>query len=356
MNNEQLFEHIRHNGLTKHGTFDTGIFRPVKNKSGVVYVSHKGVMTKASELAGEFPFLRNVTGLPEDSIEMVVKKVTGYVKKRTSAYADLVNNGLIVPVNDAGVMIYSQPKHSGMSDAIKNMTGMSNKVNEEFKFDVDQTPLPVIVKEIKSSWRLIAAMKRGGFDFVGSGVQEATESIMRRLESDVFIDDFAFGGVTSYGYTNSGNRQTGSLTYDWSAAATTAANIWADILLLEASIRTNLVNWEAGKGIMYLPIGWMTHFNDVFTTGDSRQTLGEKIKTLQWLSEVKESSYQKASNAVVAFMNPIYVNMVRGAALQPIIYNSPDGSETHIKVLAIESPLITDDYNSKKGVFNFVKS
>jgi hypothetical protein len=52
----------------------------------------------------------------------------------------------------------------------------------------------------------------------------------------------------------------------------------------------------------------------------------------------------------------MYVNMVRGAGIQPIIYNSPDGSETHIKVMAIESPLITDDYNGKKGVFDFVKS
>ena len=355
MNNAQIFDYIRNNGLTKHGTYDTGVFRPIKNKSGVVYVSHKGKMTKASTLVDQFPFLRNVTGLPEDSTEMVVKKVTGYVKQRTSAYADIVNAGLILPVNDAGVMVYSQPKHSGMSDAVKNMTGMSNLTNEEFKFDVDQTPLPVIVKDIKSSWRLIAAMKRGGFDFVSSGVQEATESVLRRLESDVFIDEFAFGGATAYGYTNSGNRQTGSLTYDWSAAATTAANIWADILLIDASIRTNLVNPEAGKAFGYVPMGYMTHFNDVFSSGD-RQTLGEKIKTLSWVNEFKEVSYQKAGNVVVAFMQPMYVNMVRGAGIQPIIYNSPDGLETHIKVMAIESPLITDDYNGKKGVFDFVKS
>ena len=79
MRNELLFDYIRNSGITESGTFNTGIFRPIKNKSGVVYVKHNGVMTKASDLAGDFPFLRNATGLPEDSWLEVVKKVTGYV-------------------------------------------------------------------------------------------------------------------------------------------------------------------------------------------------------------------------------------------------------------------------------------
>jgi len=355
MENALLFDIIRNSGLTKKGTFNTGLFRPILNKSGVVYVKHNGVMVKAASLESEYPFLRNATGLPEDSWKDLGTKITGYVKKRTSAYADLINAGNVIPVNDVGVTIYSQPKHNGLSDAIQNMTGMSNLVNDEFKFDVDRTPLPVTFKDVHSSWRLIAAMKRGGFDFVSTGVQEATESVLRKLESSVFTGDFYFGESTAYGYTNSGNRQTGSLTYNWSTAATTPAQIWADILLIEASISANLVNTEAGKAIGYVPIGWKTHFNEAFAAGYP-QTLAEKFKTLTWLSEIKEVSYMKALNVVFAFMQPMYVNMVRGASIQPIMYTSPDGMQQFIKVLAIESPLITDDYNGKKGVFNFVKA
>ena len=356
MNDKMIYDIIRNNGLTEKGTFNAGLFQPIRNKSGKVFVKYNGQMVETTKLEDQFPFLKNETGLPEDSWKMIADKINGYVKPRTSAYADLINKGLVTNVNDVGVMVYSQPKHSALGEAERNMTGRADKVNDEFKFGVDKTPLPVTFKDVSTGWRVIAAMKRGGFDFIASGTQSATESVLQKLEKSIFSEEFEFDGITSHSYTTSNNIQTGNLDYDWSAAATTAAQIWADILKIEASVKSNLVNYEAGKGIGYLPIGWKRHWNDVFTNGDSRQTLGEKIKTLDWIEDFKEQSYQVAKKVTIAFMQSMYVSMVRGAGLQAIKYPSPDGLESYIKIMAIESPIICSDYNGKKGVFTFTKA
>lgn len=352
MNTQFLVDAIKSN-MRPNGTFNAGLFQPVL-KGDRTFVELNGKMVDV-ENASKDPalrFLRNAYGLPEGVWKELGATIEGEVGNFKSAYGDLVSKGRVVNVADAGVLLYKQEKHSGLGEADQNMTGESTS-NDEFKFDVDAVPLPVTLKEVKLGFRQIAALARGNFSFSTNSIITVTDVILDKLEYNVFMGGISFAGNTVYGYTTSSARKTGSLTYNWSSC--TGAQVLEDMIDIGASIRTQKVKHEFGPAMVYIPTGWDSNLDNNFSTSYPG-SVRDRIKKLDWVEDIRVSSYCPDNQVVVAFLQPKYVNLIRGAGIQPILWQSEDGLKTHMKLLAIEAPLITDDYSGNKGVFHFTKS
>ena len=181
----------------------------------------------------------------------------------------------------------------------------------------------------------------------------ATQSIQRKLEYNVFQGGVAFNSQTVYGYTNSPNRETGVLTYDWSTA--TGAQILTDMNKIGKAVDDNNIDVPVVKMMIYIPVGWNANLNNRFDT-NSEKSIRDVLLALDWIEDIKTSSKQVAKHVNAVAMNQAYVNLIRGTAITPIIWTSDGGLMTHIKLLAIESPMITDDFDGSTGVFDFVKS
>jgi len=303
------------------------------------------------------PMLANATGLPLESWKAIDKQVMGYQKDYRSAFNDVLNAGLTHSVS-AYTKLFTSQKLGGTEAAVKDMDGLSGRRVDSPTFTDDSVPLFVTHKDFEISWRNKGAFGAGtydqgnlGIDWDSTMMEEGLDKISL-MNEEVIFDGYAvpYAGNYVYGYANFGSRNEVDLTYDWSLAATTSAEIYADVKSMwKETFIENLQ--QLSKGIMYIHPDVADRFVDDYNSYTGK-TLRARLLDLDGLDDIRVSSKVPSKNEVIMVrMDGRSVRIIQGTqGIVPVMWYDNAGMTDKLTLLSIQEPQLRADANGYTSI------
>jgi len=175
-------------------------------------------------------------------------------------------------------------------------------------------------------------------------VAEQTEAILFNGAS------VTVGGGTIQGYTTASNRNTGSLTADWTTA--TGEQVKDDVLsMVTALVGDNMY----GPYWLYVPTDYFVALGDDFKSNSDKTTM-QRILEIPGVEQVKASSnLTGGASGEVVLVQPTrdVVDLVIGAQPTTVQWETEGGMVSNFKVLSIMIPRIKSDANSQSGIAHY---
>ena len=283
------------------------------------------------------------------------QQIIEMARQRLVIVEDLRAAGLVQNVGGLGTLISEWETGSAITDAEATMDGESTADQDNQEFGLSGVPIPVIQKPFKISERqLMASRTRGSALDVTTGL-EAARAVARKSE-DMLFNGLTMGKVKSYsvyGLTNHPNRATISLTYDWSLAATTGANVLEDVMALIKKAETD----ERGIGPynIYVSTDAAYKFREDYTSNYGK-TLLDRILEIPEISNVRFSDKVKSKNAVLLQMDKTTIDLAVASDVTNVQWNSPSGWTHNFQTFAAWAPRIKGDYDGHLAVVHGTKS
>ncbi|HUU87156.1 MAG TPA: major capsid protein, partial [Candidatus Glassbacteria bacterium] len=205
--------------------------------------------------------------------------------------------------------------------------------------------------------RVLAASRSLGNALDTITAERAARRVNEALEKMLFTDvTYGFGEKDDrnrnsiYSYVNHPDRNQVAFTANhWDHAATTAANILADVLLMKTSAIAGL---HYGPWQMYIPTNYDVKLDndyDSLQTGTT-DTIRSRILKIAGISGIKVVDTLTADNVLLVQMTSDVVRLVRGMGLTNVEWDTEGKFITKYKVLCIQVPQIRSDQNGKSGI------
>jgi hypothetical protein len=185
-------------------------------------------------------------------------------------------------------------------------------------------------------------------------VEEATRSVARKLEDNLFNGNFTASGATTYGYTNFPQRQQYTISTSWASAV--PKEIVDDVNnMMSLSMQAN----HFGPWMLYIPWQYQTRLNQDYLTGSTADfpvsgSIRNRMLNLPGLLGIRVSSFLANDNALLIEMTSDTVVLINGMEIRAVAWEPPGTPnwDHKFKVLAISVPMMIADYKGQCGIIH----
>jgi uncharacterized linocin/CFP29 family protein len=298
--------------------------------------------------------LRTNDVLSKDEWVQFDETVVQIARSRLVAVGALVSMGLVYRIdNGLGTTVLEWEKVSDMSPANVSMSGVTPGDRDRMLFTLMNMPLPITHKEFQINIRNLLATRRGGSRLDTTQAALAARLVAESIEKSLY-DGVAItsGGSTIYGLTNHPDRNTDSLTGDWSQSAQSGEDIVGDVLKMMGDLADENMY---GPYELHVPRDYWNKLQADFKTNSDR-TIMERLLAVEGVSAVRMSPYLTggASGEVVLFQTTSdVVDVVEGLQPTTVQWDSEGGMVANFKVMSIMVPRVKSDANSQCGVAHY---
>ena len=295
--------------------------------------------------------LRTNAVLRQDEWELLDSTLIEIARQRLILVGDLMSAGLRYNLANAlGVTRVEWETISDMTAAEINMSGLAETAMDRVNFELTGIPIPIVSKDFFINARVLAASRTTGQPLDTTQVALATRLVTEKIEDLVVNGGFSAGAQgTIYGYTNHGDRNTGSVTASWSLAGTSGENIVSDAIEMMGVAHADKM---FGPYNVYTPAAAFVNLADDYKANSDR-TILERLQAIPTIRAVKPSDNMTTSNVVMVQMTSDVVDIIDG--IQPVViqWESKGGMQMNFKVMAIMVPRIKSDQDGKSGIVHY---
>jgi uncharacterized linocin/CFP29 family protein len=270
---------------------------------------------------------------------------------RLNGIADLRSMGLVYNAGDLGSTIAEWDASSDMTAAEINMAGVTTTEKDTVAFTLAGVPIPIVRKDFQVNIRRLLASRRMGASVDVTGSQIAARLVAEKSEDMLFNGaDPKVSGYSIYGYTNHPQRNTGSLVYDWAAAATTGKQIVSDVLAMIAALEADR---HYGPFNLYVPANFWPALRADYSDNKGDNTIIERIRAIDKINDVKVSDVLTTDNVVMVQMTSEVVDLAVAQDVTTVQWERGDGMQTNFAVMAAWAPRIKADYDNHLGIAHY---
>lgn len=354
--------------------FDPGLMRPwvdgdgqtyldictgkiVTNKEGKQVAEHKSVPLRTFVSNGLAPPVFNSSALPRLVWERIDRAVIQASRDRLTAYADVAAVNTFGGFDGMAVMAISRDTMTDAGQAVLDMDGLSEGMNDGPIFTSDMVALPICHVDFFLSQRTLAVSRNSGVPLDTTTMEQASTRVSETIEkmtigvtdlSSSFVlgssTDFTNRGI--YGFVTHPDRITKT---DLTAVAgDTVAGVKDDVI---AMITLAYAQKFYGPFNLYYNSSYDTLMNDdywVYTTSGGAapsKTLKQRLEMIEGISAVKRLDLMGSTQRLVLVqMRSPTVRVINGMLPTTIMWESRGGRQVNLSVAAIQIPDIRSQY------------
>ena len=364
------------------GTYDMNLLRPFRINGQ----EQQGTFLRVNAGQGQFGKNKNLRQVRVNAADALLMEdykaidsvITAVNRERLTVADDIIGAGLTVGINQQNAMgstIFQSFKESDEGSAYLTMTGNGEKRDAAVSFENDMVPLPFMAADAQFPARYLASLSRGVYGsglLSFDGVRDMIEKRVRRMKElledmtiGVSLDGsgtalaqgtpcFSFGGASIYGYLNSPNTNTGSLTGAWTGL--TGEQIVADITNMKAAMIQNKCFADAGNpryGI-YIPTEYEALLDRTFDTSNaSNITIRDRIMKIAGIKFIKPVDRMPSGRVIMVHFNSTNIRMINAMEPSVLSFQHWTKLQSEYKILALQIPQIRADIMGNCGVVVF---
>ena len=292
--------------------------------------------------------------LPKIAWEYIDDVVVRTAKEELNGITDLNSNpNTNITFDGMSASVYTKRRISEMSAAYM---GMSPEAGGEAG-RLDETnisiPLPVTYKDFWLNTKQVAMAARIGYPIDVTHIEEATRSVVRKLEDTLFNGEFPDGGSTLYGYTKFPDRVPYTIPESWTAVGKTPDEIFADV---NAMVNLSMTNNHYGPWIIYIPWQYQIVLNKDYYIGDTYTvadgTIYDRLLKIPGVQAIKMTHSLAADNVVMVEMTSGTIQLINGIPIRAMAWEPPGSPswDHKFKVMGMAAPMCLSDYNGQCGI------
>jgi len=295
---------------------------------------------------------RKLETLPKEAWQEIDDTVIRTAKENLVGIADLNANPQTNRFYDGmSASVYTHKRTSEVGSATVGVN--PDKTSDSAILEMDDLSVPMLVtwKDFKLNTKQVAMANRVGLPLGFSLVEEATRSVARKLEENLFTASIRANGSTMYGYCTYPDRQVYPILTSWKTA--TAEEIMVDVNeMMHLSMQQN----HFGPWMLYIPWEYQTKLNlDYLTTTNFYPGVGsirERLMQLPNLIDIRVGTYVPDDTAVLVEMTSDTVILINGMPIRALAWEPPGTPnwDHKFKVMTITVPLLISDYKNQCGI------
>lgn len=290
--------------------------------------------------------------LPREAWEQIDDTVIRTAKENLVGIADLnANPGTNRFYDGMSSSIYTHKRISEIGAATVGRN--PDKSSDSARLEMDDLSVPMLVtwKDFTLNTNQVAMANRVGLPLGFTLVEEATRSVARKLEENLFIGNFPANGATMWGYTTFPDAQAYTLTASWTTA--TPEQILNDVnTMMSMSMEEN----HFGPWNLYIPWQYQVRLNqDYLVTTNQYPGVGsirERLFQLPGLIDIRVGTYVPSNKVVLVEMTSDTVILINGMPIRALAWEPPGTPnwDHKFKVMTITVPLLISDYKGQCGI------
>lgn len=310
-----------------------------------------GIANAILNSGGNLTALRNTTTLRKDEWKAIDSAVVEASQKRLNCVGDLMSRGLVYNLdNPMGTTVLQYEKESDMNDAEVSMTAKEKANNDALTYEIGYLPIPIIHKTFEINARKLAASRKEGQSLDVRQASISARKVADKIE-DLLVtggSNLAFGGGTIYGYGDTTDAETGSLSFNWDddSSGVTGTGIISDLVDMKQAL---IDIKKYGPYMLYIPPNFEATLDEDYTTNYAI-TLRERIAKLGGIQGIKVSDHLSDDTVLLVEMDSETVRMVNGMEPFTMQWKSGDDMTLYFRVMAIMVPQILTTAAGETGI------
>lgn len=359
---------------------NTGRRERRKKPDGGIIVNHAGIPIDfpvhekrlVSDLVmnhGMTKLVQNATVLTKEQWVTLSSIVRLAFRKRLRAWSDLMAASSYGGFDGMSTMTLEYQTMSDPGEAVVDFDGMTEGRSDQPLFKLEGLPLPITHSDFWFPERLLAISRKNGTPLNARMAEAAGRRVAESVEKTLIgtITGPTLGSSTSgsagipygrtpsvYGYTNHPARLTKTNLTAPTAGGWKPSTTLDDVLAMLDLLRA--ANFF-GPFMIYHSTDWDRYLDgDYYALATSgmtapTQTLRQRLKQITEVSDVRRLDYlTNTFTLLIISMTPEVVQAVNGMDVTTLQWPSMGGMRTNFKVMCIQVPLITPDYDDRVGI------
>ena len=320
---------------------------------------------------GMTDLVSNATTLTKQQWVTLTNIVRREFRKRLRAWADLMSASSFGGFDGMSSMVLEYQTMSDPGEAVVDFDGMTEGRNDAPLFKLEGLPLPITHADFWFPDRLLAISRRNGTPLntrmAEASARRVAESVEQTLIGTLtgpILGNAASGAAglaysraaQVYGYTNHPARSTKN-----DITAPTAGGWKPDTLISELLTARNTLynNNFYGPFMLYHSTDWDQYLdNDYYALATSgmaapTQTLRQRIRQIDGFQDIRRLDFLTSTFTILIIqMTSDVVQAVNGMDIQTVQWPTMGGMRKNFKVMTIQVPLITPDYDDRCGIMH----
>lgn len=296
---------------------------------------------------------RKLASLPERAWDYIDDVLIRTAKEELNGVADLNARAQTnVTFDGMSSSVYTRERISEVGSANVAVSPDTSADSGVLAMDSIGIPMVVTYKDFFVNTKKMAMAARVGLPLQTALVEEATRSVSRKLEENLFVGNVRANGSTAYGYTTFPDRQTFTIS-DWANVATTPEVILGNLIsMVSLSMQAN----HFGPWMLYIPWQYQAKLLEDYTVGavpvSTNRSIRERLLEITGLEDIKTSQYLPNNNIVLVEMSSSTVQMINAMPMRAVQWEAPGSPnwEHKFKVLTIAVPFLMSDYKGQCGI------
>lgn len=318
---------------------------------------------------GMYKMVQNATVLTKEQWITLSNIVRTAYRKRLRAWSDLMASASYGGFDGMSTMVLEYQTMSDPGEAVVDFDGMTEGRADQPLFKLEGLPLPITHSDFWFPERMLAVSRKNGTplntrmaEAAGRRVAEMVEKTLIGIVTGPTLGDAATGtaGIaygrkgSVYGYTNHPARSTKTNVTAPTAGGFTPDNTVTDVLAMK---QTLLNNNFFGPYMLYHSTDWDQYLdNDYYAKATSGmvapvKTIRNRLREIEGIQDVRRLDFlTNTFTFLLIQMTSDVAQAVNGMDITTVQWPSMGGQRTNFKVMAIQAPLITPDYDDKLGI------
>jgi len=286
-------------------------------------------------------------------------------RERLRAWSDLMSASSFGGFDGMSTMVLEYQTMSDPGEAVVDFDGMTEGRSDQPLFKLEGLPMPITHSDFWFPERLLAISRKNGTplntrmaEAAGRRVAESVEKTLIGMITGPTLGNAASGTAglaygragSVYGYTNHPARITKTDLTAPTAGGWTAQTTVGDVLAILDLLRAKKFY---GPFMVYHSTDWDTYLDDDYSTAADAgsKTLRNRIREIDEIKDVRRLDFlTNTFTLLVVSMTSEVVQAVNGMDINTVQWPSMGGMRTNFKVMAIQVPLITPDYDDNCGI------
>lgn len=318
---------------------------------------------------GMYQLVQNATVLSKEQWVTLSNIVRMEYRKRLRAWSDLMNAASYGGFDGMSTMMLEYQTVDDPGEAVMDLDGMTESRADQNQFKLEGLPLFITHSDFWFSERMLAISRKNGtplntraIEWAGRRVAEMVEKVLIGTVTGPTLGSQASGAAgiaygrtpSVYGYTNHPSRSTKT-----DITAPTTGGWTPDTLLGEVlAMRDTLLNNNFfGPYMLYHSTDWDQYLdNDYYVVTTSggvapTQTLRSRLRQIEGVQDVRRLDFLTNTFTLLLIqMTSDVAQAVNGMDVTTVQWPSMGGMRTNFKVMTIQAPLITPDYQDRLGI------
>jgi uncharacterized linocin/CFP29 family protein len=268
---------------------------------------------------------------------------------------DLMNAGLTMNLNNAlGTTRVEWEQATHMEGAEISMDGITRAQNDAPEFNLKALPIPIVHKGFHINIRKLEASRKLGEPLDTLQAEQSSTLVSERQEKILFKgSSLQANGLTIEGYTNATNRNTGSLSGDWSdPGAVDGTEIIQDLIAMIEDLKNDN---QRGQVWVYVPTSYHNRMQDDYKA-NSDKTIMQRAMEIESITAIRESQeLNDGASGEVVMVRPVRqtVDLIVGFTNTMVMWDTHGGMQTNFEVMSILVPRIRSDASGQSGIVHF---